>query len=68
MRDLLVCGLEGDQMLLESPEDGSFLHQPPARKKHVPGVCVIRKAGVGNDDGNQWWQLAMLMLTAVLKW
>jgi len=28
-RVVLICGLEGDEVLLETPEDGSFLHQPP---------------------------------------
>ena len=28
---ILVCGLEGDEVLLETPEHGPFLHQPPGR-------------------------------------
>ena len=26
---ILVCGLEGDEVLLETPEHSPFLHQPP---------------------------------------
>ena len=26
---ILICGLEGDEVLLEPPEHSPFLHQPP---------------------------------------
>ena len=47
---VLICGLEGDEVLLEPPEHSPFLHQPPDDHKSVTQVDDYDGVNDANDN------------------